>query len=186
MRLALLFAVAATTVFVFATTASAKGLTSLKACGASGCTTITDRDQLRGVPLGGSNQIPPPKTAPYYVLEFTVDRGETHFLTYYVPSAHAVAGNGEYPGRLVWFPTDESFARIVGDLEPFPAPAHWPAEVKSPGRLPVSASTTARDDNGRGPLGWLVIVLAVAAPVAVAAALGWAAHRRRATTAPQT
>jgi hypothetical protein len=186
MRTALLLTAAAITALAFAAAAAAKEVTALRACGDSGCTTITDPDRLSGLPLGGDTQRPPPSAAPYYVLHFSMDGGDNQFAFLYVPSARAVGANGEQPGSLVWFPTDDSFAAIADDLEPFTAPPDWPSEVKSPGRLPTSATTTTSDADGRGPLGWLVIVLAVAGPPALAVGLGLSAHRRRATAAPQT
>jgi hypothetical protein len=181
--------VAAVAALALAATASAKELTSLKACGESGCTTVTDRDQLRLLPLGGDTQNPPPRRAPFYWLTYTISDGADPFSMYYVPSADVLGANGEVPGRLAWFPVvgsaTDAIRDVVADLEPFPAPSAWGFEIKSPGRLPATGrlpvSPPAADHGGSGWVLWLLIVLGMSG-VAVAGVL-ITGRRRPAATA---
>jgi hypothetical protein len=163
---------------VLAAAAEAKEVSAAKVCGASGCLTTEDEDQLRGIPLGGDAPVEPPPTGEFYWIDVTVDEGrqDHHFGFYYVPAARRIGGNGEYPGSLSWFPVYDSpvLDELVKGIEPFPALESWPTAVKSPGQLPVATEAT---DEGRSWLPWAILAAAIVAAGAVVAVI--AAVRRR-------
>jgi hypothetical protein len=144
MRLLIGFTVVALTL---ATAATAKGkqLKSATICGANACTTVTDQERLRELPVGGQDTAPPPPPAAYYTMEFVVGTGgaeESRWLVLYVPSENIVGANGEVPGTLTWLPAYGSaiFAmmRATRGLEPFRVPTAWPTDVRrvTPGPAP--------------------------------------------------
>jgi hypothetical protein len=190
MKLVVLLAAAAAALALTAT-ASGKELASLQACGESGCTTVDDGDWLSVLPLEGDTQVPPPKAAAFYVLTYTISDGDP-FTVYYVPSSDRLGGNGQVPGHLAWFPVNGAATRAIRDavagLEPFPARHAWPAELKSPGRLPASppdsTAATATDERGGG--GWVLWLLIVLATAGVATAGVLVAGRRRPAAAEQS
>ena len=158
--------------------AAAKDLTQAQVCGQSGCADLArDKNgdgliQLRG--SEGREVASPPKAAPYYLLvwEFgpPAEDGQTaRFATLYVPSADLVAAPGMKPGSIEWFGAAESVLakvrRAIRGLEPYSAPAQWPAVISAPA---VSPSASKPADDGREWLPW------AAAGVAVLAALAFA------------
>jgi hypothetical protein len=77
----------------FTRPASAKEPLRATICGESGCTTITDSKPLNAIP-SGENTVALGPAAPYYRLEVVSTGpggGEHSFVTYYVPSANAMA-----------------------------------------------------------------------------------------------
>ncbi len=170
--------VAAIAALALAAAAEAKEVTAAKVCGASGCVTTDDDDQLRGIPLGGDARVQPPRTSEFYWLDVTVDDGrrDHHFGFYYVPAARRIGGNGEYPGSLAWFPVYDSpvLDELVEGIEPFAALERWPNAVKSPGQLPLATEAT---DDGRSWLPWAIVTGAILAGVILVAVV--VAVRRR-------
>ncbi|MDQ3876395.1 MAG: hypothetical protein M3322_12780 [Actinomycetota bacterium] len=182
--------VAAIAALALAAAAEAKEVSAAKVCGASGCVTTDDDDQLRGIPLGGDAPVEPPPTSEFYWIDVTVSDGrqDHHFGFYYVPAARRIGGNGEYPGSLAWFPVYDSpvLDELVKGIEPFAALERWPTAVKSPGELPVAAQAT---DDGRSWLPWVIVAAAIGAIAVVISFVlairrrGTAAGAREATTA---
>lgn len=77
---------------VLAAPAQAKELVQAQICGAEGCATTTDRDELMLVPGGEAIGTPPP-LAPYYEVRVTIAEGDdtSTWTSWYVPSADMVA-----------------------------------------------------------------------------------------------
>jgi hypothetical protein len=122
-----LFWAAIAVAFAVATPAAAKEPISATVCGASGCKTITDRQQLREIP-GGESTVPLGRVAPYYRIEVLVGEraGATHsFVTYYVPSANAMAWSER--GLVAFHPiygehANEAMRKLVAGIRPFRLP----------------------------------------------------------------
>ena len=116
--------------------AAGKELTKVEVCGASSCTTITDRETLRELPTGGETTSPPPPAAGYYTVRLTVDAGgEQHdWRVFYVPSADMLAAPAE-SGAITWFPVygpaARAMASLVEGLEAFAPPDIARARVGS-------------------------------------------------------
>jgi len=114
---------------VLAAPAAAKELTQAQLCGPAACETVTDRDTLRALPMGGENVGTPPPASRFYVMRLTVregDSGPTHtWQVYYVPSADMLAVRDEY-GTIDWLPIYGDaiplMKRLTRGLEPFPRP----------------------------------------------------------------
>ena len=96
---------ACSAVFTFnlalAAPAAAKELTKVTVCGASGCTTITDRDELRRLPTGGDTTAPPPEPTDYYTVTYSVEHegASNRFTMYYVPAANLLGASPEFRAR---------------------------------------------------------------------------------------
>ena len=112
--------------------AQAKQLASFKACGAGGCTAITDPSVLssliraleaQGEPV--STRTPAPTS--FFRLEFTVkgDEGRTPSLTQYYVRSRALVAMEPNPGGWTWVkagPLQKLFARVTTGVKPYPAP----------------------------------------------------------------
>lgn len=183
------FLLAALAALAFSAPAAGKELTRVSVCGLR-CATISDREQLRLVPLGGATSVAAPRPQPFYWMILTMVHGEEseHLGLYYLPESNLLAANGAKPGRMVWLPigdprSAELMRNAVAGIEPHPAPAAWPRELKSTYRvIPDDAIGMARSPSPRnearpaptrtgdagGPAVWLLgaIVLAVAATAA--------------------
>jgi hypothetical protein len=108
--------------------ATAKELKQIKLCGESDCTTVTDRETLRLVPMGGDTPGAPPPAAAFYRVESTVDaESQTiRFRSYYVPSSNMLAFFERGYG-MRWFPivgpaAQELMRKLVEGLTPLAAP----------------------------------------------------------------
>ena len=169
--------------------AGAKEMTKATIWGASGSITVDDPGQLRAIPTGGPYRIDPPKLAPFYTIDVTVDAGrqEHSVLMYYVPSANAIAGNGEF-GGLDWFPiegasTQAAMRSLVRDLEPYRLKDAWPPGLKSVEQIDALAGASVPSEDGsRSTWLWAALAAVGAAGVAVAVLL---AARRRTGLAPR-
>jgi hypothetical protein len=143
-RRALLLASAGVAALAFGIPAQAKELTRVTICGLRDrCAVITQPEQLRLVPLGGSTSVAAPPLQPFYWMTLTIEHGdeaEEGLGVYYVRQSNLLAANRVAPGRLVWLPiTDPRSARFMRDvtrgIEPHPAPWSWPRELKSTYRV---------------------------------------------------
>ena len=102
-----LLALAATAVLAVAGTAQAKEIASLKVCGASGCNTVTDRDQLKGWEGDGS-AYPESVTAPGAQRFYTLELG------FGEPGGN---GNIIHTERAFWLP-DGNLFRFKSTTDP--------------------------------------------------------------------
>jgi len=131
MRIALLFAAAATAALALAGAAPAKEVSSLQVCGADACNTVTDRDTLiRFEESAGSYDVHTGAAAPaeYYVLRVTVDAGDggqVAWENYYVPEARVLRGTDEY-GRALWRRAPKAERTLLDSIatgvRPYPVP----------------------------------------------------------------
>jgi hypothetical protein len=145
-RRALVLASAGVAVLALGAPAQAKELTRVTICGLRDrCAVITDREQLRLVPLGGSTSVAAPPLQPFYWMTFTIQHGDDALEDevgsfYYLREADLLGANHADPGRLTWLPIgDPRSARLLRDatrgIEPHQAPPAWPRELKSPYRV---------------------------------------------------
>jgi hypothetical protein len=173
---ALLSAVAAA--LVLAAPAEAKELLRATLCGASACTTVTDRSTLNRIPAGETSE-PLGPVAPYYRVEILVGEGanreNTHtFSLYYVPSENAMAW--EESGIVRLHPiygeqTTKLMRELTGNLEPFPAPRLTGVRVGGRGVDPSAAQSyvrlflqTRESPLTESPTDWIHVDLRSATP----------------------
>jgi hypothetical protein len=94
-------------------------------CGADGCNTITDRDELRALAVSGDRTLPPPAPGPFYSVELGTrdDVREYRWTIWYAPAAKAIALVDESK-RVTWHPVEDptGFERASRGLAPFPRP----------------------------------------------------------------
>lgn len=113
--------------------ALAKELRAVAVCGASGCSSITDREALHrytaGAGLESDASLAPAPPSPYYLVRTTAGDGNGRSFTWrvwYVPAAGKMRGIGERGDDALWFTVGsgaESVLReAVQDVEPFPVP----------------------------------------------------------------
>ncbi len=104
MKKFVVLALAAAGLLVLAATAQAKEITTLKVCGASGCTTINDREELRGWEGGGDSypqEVTTPGAQRFYTLELGFGDGE---------------GNVIHTEQAFWLP-DSKLTRFKNDVQ---------------------------------------------------------------------
>ena len=102
----------------------AKELSHATVCGAEGCRTITDRDELRGLIVGGDETLPPQAPGRFYAVELGTrdDVREYTWTIWYAPGPDAIAVVNE-AGNVVWHPTGgTAFQRATRGLAAFPPP----------------------------------------------------------------
>jgi hypothetical protein len=150
-----------------ASAASAKELTSAQACGIDDeCAPLQDLRSAMMILESGGSMSPPPPSAPYYRLDFTIDTGgpEHHgFSGVYVPSKGLIATGANPNGTINWFPVYGQAMNViqqaVRDLRPFPAPAAWPNWIGDPVSAPANNPTPKPApvaDEGTNWTPWLV------------------------------
>jgi hypothetical protein len=192
-RRTLPFLLAAVAALAFAAPTNAKELTRVKLCGLrDDCATITDREQLRLVPMGGATSVAAPRPEPYYLMILRINHGEESedLGLIYLPESNLLAANGVGPGEMVWLPISnprsaELMRNAVVGIEPHPPnPGGWPHGLKSTYRvIPDDAAgiprpstprneaplAPSRSEDSRPSAVWLVgaIVLAITAAAAV-------------------
>jgi hypothetical protein len=181
---------AALVVAALPSSAAAKGVTSVKMCGASGCTDVTgEASDL--VMQGGTPTDPPSAAAPFYVLRVTIGepaggglKEVTHdeLTTLYVPSTGLLRG-----GDGTWMAPDATrLAQLdgrVGAQDPWPASrlaSRAPelatvAAAARPAARETSPATNADDDGFDVP----IAAIAAAGAAALLALLAAAVLRRR-------
>jgi hypothetical protein len=140
--------------------AQAKERDRAQICGVSGCVVIVDEHPLEQHPLGAV-AAPPPEE--FYVLSFTGSAGTAvpeRFAMYYVRSRRILAANGATRGSLTWFPATEqaieALEAAIAEIEPFPQPAAWPAELKSAGRVAFPGDAVPEIPDGSG-IAWPLV-----------------------------
>lgn len=175
-RIALLV-VAVGTALALAGTAAAKEVSTLRACGSDGCATVTDRDRLAAMPLGGETEDDPPRPGAYYTLDYTFTPDNHRVRLFYVPGADMIAGDGEF-GGVTWFTAHGvALAQVVSELEPFAAPTRWPSQIPHPaGTSRVSSS--GDEEGGSGWTYWLALGSALIAALGIVLAQTAAGPRR--------
>ena len=122
-------ALVAAAALAFPAPAAAKEPIRATICGATACTTVTDRGTLRWIPAGEASE-PLGRAAPYYRVELVAgEYGNPHnqhsFAMYYVPSENAMAWAESGTIRLhpiFGEPTTKLMRELVAGLRPFPAP----------------------------------------------------------------
>jgi hypothetical protein len=106
--------------------ASGKEFSRATVCGADGCNTITDRDELRALAVRGDRTLPPPAPGPFYSVELGTrdDVREYTWTIWYAPAAKAIAVVFPESGMVDWHPVDDpaGFERASRGLVPFPRP----------------------------------------------------------------
>jgi hypothetical protein len=162
----LLIALVSGLALAVAATASAKSLSSARLCGPDDCAPLNDTQSVMTILGGGGSQ--PPPTDRYYRFDVTFDKRVTHSYLY-VPSAGLVAAEGPV-ADVVWYPAGvrarDVLARAARNLDPFAAPAQWPASFADPIFTP---STPATADESRDWAPWTIGALVA---IAGAAAFG--------------
>jgi hypothetical protein len=159
--------------------AQSKELSAFKACGAAGCTDVSDPALLRTLIRSVENQGEPvsvrtPTPAPFYRLEFYVkgdDSGGPSLIQYYAPSAGRIAIETN-PDTWAWVQAGtlrELFDRVTAGVAPFPKPVVARVLIGGkPARDPASyarlfaleTETNDYPDNGD----WTTISLKTASP----------------------
>ena len=127
---------------VAAAPANGKELSRAVVCGADGCNTITDRDQLRTLIVHGDRTLPPPAPGPFYSVELgTRDDVQDYTWTiWYAPAAKAIAVVNEN-NNIVWHPAGAAgFDRASRGLAPFPRPRL--TKVRIGGRVITEGAAT--------------------------------------------
>jgi hypothetical protein len=188
-RLATLIVVLAT--LVVAPAAAAKEITSVKACGESGCVTTKDPAILLGLMNGGPPTVPQDPKAPNVRLTATITEPGGDVVgtiqSQWFPDATLLVGED---GTWMTLPDDAARALNALDVEPFPAigaaeptPAASAAvpPAASPA-APAAASPAAPADDGGVPA-WLLIAGGLAIAGAIVAAALFAQRPRRGASA---
>ena len=160
--------------------AQAKGLERVQICGERGCVEIADEHRLELLPFG---VVAAPPAGEFYVLSFTVSGGgpdPEQFAMYYVASERLLGANGATTGSLTWLPPTEQaievLERATAAMEPFPRPSAWPAELKSPARVPLPSDAAPELHSGSG-IAWPLVASSLV--VALLLGLGSFAIMRR-------
>lgn len=151
--------------------ALAKEIGSVKACGASGCTDVTDRGSHdeSTFAVGSRRGGPPDRRAPFYRVEITMrHEGEDvpGWTFEFVPSLAVIRADDEY-GRPAWYavPRDQlaGLRRLVAGVRPFPARRLSIAAPKPPEARVVEtfapaerASAPASSSDGGGLAWWTI------------------------------
>lgn len=169
--------------------AVAKGVSSVKMCGASGCTDVTS--EARDIVMqGGRGTDPPSSAAPFYVLRVGIGEPSADgrklvtrdtFPMLYVPSAGLIrAGDGTWMA-----PGAGQLAQLEGRT---PAQDPWPAArlaSRAPEVATVAAAArdtsppAARQNDGGGGFELSTAAIVVAGAAALLALLATAVLRRR-------
>ena len=112
----------------------AKGMATVRVCGADACVTLPDR--TAEVISPAETVFEPPPVALYYRLEIAIDTGRDVQRQYnlYAPSSGLLAANAGAERALLWYvPRTEALKQLrpaVVQLEPFKAPRAWPLAVE--------------------------------------------------------
>ena len=133
---------AAAAALTIAAPAAAKELQKAELCGPAGCIAVTDRDELRHVPLEGVTEATQPPLQAFHMLRLTIDTGggQTDVSTmYYADRAGMIAFRGER-ATFVWWQLSGAEAtfmkQLARNVKAFPAPKLTATIV---GGRPVSA-----------------------------------------------
>jgi hypothetical protein len=157
-----LAAVLAFASLVLPATAEAKGMVTIRVCGADACVELEDR---AAYVLSPAETVPePPPLASFYRvdIEFRAGGDRNGYSVLFVPSSGLIASNVGAARALLWYvPRTEALEQLapaIRELDAFGAPTAWPAAVESP---------PASSPNGRG---WLHYLLAAGGILAILAA----------------
>jgi hypothetical protein len=126
--------------------AGAKGLMTVRVCGAYTCAVLADPTRAARVPSPQESVLEPPRPAPYYRLEISsaANRQPRSYSALYVPSAALLAADVGAARALLWYvPRTEALAELrtaTRNVEPFDAPSAWPPAVEVPEVVTVGRS----------------------------------------------
>jgi hypothetical protein len=174
-----LFSLTVVAALALAGPASAKEVSKLKVCGASGCHETSDKRLLAGFGDGGSNTGPPKSRSPFYNVTITVKAGKEHdkWTIAYLPAQHLIRTQDPTEGQA-WLVADSGavalYTKLIGGLQPFPAsrlPKIEPitAKVDEVVTPAVEIPPVVADDGAGFP--WLVVTLAGGGFLVLAAAV---------------
>jgi hypothetical protein len=168
-------------------TAEAKNISSVEACGASGCQDVTSATHHDWSAFNfGSTTTSAPKTAAFYKVTIGIG-GHDHWSFLFAPSA-GKARLPDEPGTYRWLAlspaTVQRLERMIGDVKPYPpdrlastidasVPRAQVVETYEPAR-------TARDSGGGVDAAPIAAVGALAAIALGGVALARRGRRRRA------
>jgi len=152
---------------VAAPAAAAKEITSVKACGDSGCVTTKDPAILQGLMNGGPPTVPPDAHAPAVRLTATITEPGGDVVgtvqSQWVPSLGLLVAED---GTWMKLPASAERALDALGVRPFAVPG-----ATKPAASPAPATAPPATDDGDFPA-WLLVVAGLAlAGVLVAAAL---------------
>jgi hypothetical protein len=172
----LAIAAIAAAALVLPSTAVAKGAMSATVCGSSGCSEVTDPDQLMYLAESGVPVEAPAKRSEWYRATVTVGGHgySERFTIAIVPGLRLIRGLDEQAGTYTWTPVDDQAAaaleEVTAGLEPFAADSLKGTRAQPPAPEPSGAHADA------GLPGWALpaTLLALAA-----AALGLGLARAR-------
>lgn len=143
-------------------TAEAKGTVTIRVCGADACVELEDRAAYVLSPA--ETVLEPPPAASFYRVDVEFEAGaeSNGYSVLYVPSSGLIASNLGAARALLWYvPRTEALEQLAPatrELDPFGAPAAWPAAVDA---RPAPPSNTR---------GWLSYLLAAGGILVVLAA----------------
>jgi hypothetical protein len=161
-----LAAVLALVTLALPATADAKGMVTIRVCGAEACVTLEDRAAYLLSPA--ETVFEPPPVASFYRVDIEFEAGgdRNGYSVLFVPSSALIASNVGAARALLWYvPRTEALDQLspaIRELDAFGAPTAWPAAVESP---------PASSPNGRGWLhyllagGGILVILSAAALV---------------------
>ncbi len=147
---------------VLPATADAKGMATIRVCGAEACVTLEDRAAYVLSPA--ETVFEPPPVASFYRVDIAFEAGadRSGYSVLFVPSSGLIASNVGAARALLWYvPTTEALEQLAPatrELDAFEAPTAWPAAVEA---HPVSSP------SGRS---WLHFLLAAGAILVILAA----------------
>ena len=124
----------------FSPGASAKGLTSVRACGREDCVVIGDLTLAAQI-VTVAEVVEAPARGAYYRLDIAQDVGrETQtFSDLFVPSSGLLGANLGSARRLLWYqPAGRATPELRAALDalaPFPVPPAWPVAVDTPAEV---------------------------------------------------
>lgn len=133
-------------------TANAKGMVTIRVCGAEACVTLEDRAAYLLSPA--ETVFEPPPVASFYRVDIEFEAGgdRNGYSVLFVPSSALIASNVGAARALLWYvPRTEALDQLspaIRELEPFQPPTTWPAAVE------------ARPASSRNTQGWLRYLLA--------------------------
>jgi hypothetical protein len=180
-RLALVLVAAVLPLAATPVPAGAKGVAKVKVCGAGGCQSADNGQEIAGAVFGGGTSGRPPSSGqPFYRFKVYMQepgsrRSELASTFLYLPRQHLVARPGRY-GSREWVrldPSEETYLHIaISGRPPYPAaqlPLHRVPSAAPVAALPERGPAASTDAGGGGLSPWWIALIATAVPAAAAA-----------------